>query len=229
MKQQVLICAIAATLAACTVGTQSPLENVSGPPGAPAPTDPGQELVDTQGCRWWVVVKPSGMEWQKVPGFRADCDGQELAPANTNPLAPPAIEAVEPLPDPLPAAAPGSVVTIGELEKDLPSKSEATQTPEPALEPAPAPAPVAAPEPVFETSEDGRGLYIQAATFSASDNAQDTAEKLRARGLSVLDIDDAKAGLHPLIVGPFANKQARVTALDDLRRNGFPDAYLLLR
>ena len=212
MKQMAAVAALVTALGGCEAARNANPNASSGPPGAPEPTDPTQELVDLQGCRWWVVAKPGGMVWEKVPGFRADCDGEELQPANAAPR-------IEPVPD---ADAPdagkkkapeftGGEVTINELEAVADLEEE---------EDAPA---------VAETAADGRGLYIQAATFRSDENARETIEELEGRGLKVLPIPDSEQGLQPIIVGPFMTKKERVEVLDNLRATGYPDAYLLLR
>lgn len=234
MKKLALSLVLASALTACeTADVMAPAAG-PGPDGAPAPGDPNQELVDLQGCRWWVAVTPEGMQWERVPGFRTDCDGEELPPANT---APPA--QTEDLAD-APEEFSSEAVTLSELERDKPApdpttalapapKAEAEAEPnaetEPQAQSAAAPQDASAPE----LSADGRGLYIQAATFRSLDNAQSTAADLRERGFPVLKINDNAGALTPLILGPFDTNAERRTVLANLRSSGFPDAYMKLR
>ena len=197
----ILVCC---ALVACS--TTGPTSSSGGPPGAPEPTSPDQELVDQAGCRWWVVADKSGMRWEKIPGFRPDCD-----------------EAKKPEPRTI-AAEPKSDgdVKIEDIEVE-----EAQIAPAPGAAKAVDTGDTTEPE-VAETPAVEPRLYIQAATFRSEVNAADTEEKIREFGYPLRSRDDSNTTFHKVIVGPFSSKEERIKALNKLRRSGFPDAYLLV-
>ena len=196
----ILCCA----LAACS--STGPSSSSSGPPGAPEPTSPDQELVDQAGCRWWVVADKSGMRWEKIPGFRPDCDEAKKSEPRTIAAEPKAdgdvkIEDID--------VEKADVVPAPDAENgtDASEKTEPESTETPTAEPE---------------------LYIQAATFRSEANAAETEDKIRKLGYPLRSRDGNTTTFHKVIVGPFSSKEERIKALNKLRRSGFPDAYLLV-
>jgi len=82
----------------------------------------------------------------------------------------------------------------------------------------------AAPFPVAK----GDGYYIQAGTFTVSENAERSKEKLQSVA-KVASIAQNANGYtaHKVIVGPLGDRQSADRALEDVRRLGFRDAMLI--
>ncbi len=206
----------------------------SGPDGAPAPNDPNQELVDLKGCRWWVVSKPSGLQWERVPGYRADCEpkGASKTALRQSADAPPRIDtslkAETTAADTQAANIEGNAVTINDLERAPPALAPKPD-PEPEPEPTPEPSPEPEPEVTHNAPLNPGALYIQAATFRSAANARDTAKNLRADGYGAILPDAQNANFHRVVIGPFETQIARRTALKQLRTKGYIDAYSMVQ
>jgi hypothetical protein len=211
-------------LTAC--GTPSNLSAPqSGPPGAPSPTDIRQELVDLEGCRWYVVGTDKGFIWEKLQGFRSDCDtGSSVRSAPLPPPVPSDPHEAEAAELEIESAAENTQTATAEIENPAPEAPKPTDISIAALEETEAnAAPLASEEAVAQ------GLYIQAATFRSSTNAKLAEQRIRNLELPFKSREQiADTEFQKVIVGPFESKEARLEALKTLRNNGFPDAYLLV-
>ena len=96
-----------------------------------------------------------------------------------------------------------------------------------AVDPVPAPAPAApAPVPAAPVSSLDKP-YIQIGIFSIEANASQTAERMRANGLSTRVLDQESQGKRfwRVVVGPAPNAADREAVLEKVKSLGFADAY----
>lgn len=123
---------------------------------------------------------------------------REEAPAETAPA---------PAPAEAPTAAPTAEVSTTELPADAPA-------------PAPAPAPAA-------SSLDKP--FVQIGIFSVEANARRTASQLEGAGLSTRITESQLSGksFWRVIAGPAATEAARATLLEQVKAQGFTDAYFV--
>lgn len=94
--------------------------------------------------------------------------------------------------------------------------------------PSAAPSPDAAPAPA-PTATDLSRPYIQLGIFSIQANAEELAQDLQAKGLStrVVAQDSQDRSFWRVLVGPAQTEAQRQAWLDQVKAEGFPDAYFV--
>ena len=94
-----------------------------------------------------------------------------------------------------------------------------------AATPAPAPRPATAPAPATSLTKP----YIQLGIFSVEDNANRTADRMRANGIvpTVLQQESQGRTFWRVIVGPATSEAERAQILEQVKGMGFADAYFV--
>lgn len=111
------------------------------------------------------------------------------------------------------------------LGVDLTATPSASPSASPTASPSPSPSPSASPSP----DEPEARWRIQLGVFGQRKNAEELVAKLREKGhvATIMAAVEEGASVYKVQIGPFANRQEALTAVDALKAQSFQQAFLV--